>query len=222
LPDTEDIFQRETEAGWVIVSSDIPRLGGPYSDLPERLLSKMDISRLSVCVAAGDILTPDLDAFLEDIETLLGTPVGLWRLEEEPPVELAGAGLLVLVGGIVEDWTAGLDNTLIGELVLQSLNQGGVIFAIGPAAAAMGTWTFPTVDDDIAPALKWLPGALIMPGEGSPSDLDKVRQLLEAQPKAYALGLSEASLVAFGPAGEIEVWGEAQPRLILGSGWSEE
>lgn len=73
MPDTEDIFQRETEAGWVIVSSDIPRLGGPYSDLPERLLSKMDISQLSVCVAAGDMLTPDLDAFLEDIETL-GNP----------------------------------------------------------------------------------------------------------------------------------------------------
>jgi hypothetical protein len=222
LPDTEDIFQRETEAGWVIVSSDVPRLGGPYSDLPERLLSKMDLSRLCVCVAAGEILTPDLDAFLEDIEILLGTPVSLWRLEEEPPAEMAGAGLLILVGGIVEEWTAGLDNTLMGELVLQSLNQGGVIFAIGSAAAAMGTWAFPTIEDDIAPALQWLPGALILPGEASPSDLDNVRQLLEDQPKAYALGLSEASLVAFGPAGEIEVWGEAQPRLILGSGWSEE
>jgi len=221
LPDTQDIFQRETEAGWVIVSSDIPRLGGPYSDLPENLLSKMDISRLCVCVAAGEMLTPDLDAFLEDIETLLGTPVSLWRLEEEPPAELAGAGLLILVGGIVEDWTAGLESTLIGELVLQSLNGGGVIFAIGSAAAAIGTWTFPTTEDDIVPGLKWLPGALILPGEASPSDVDKVRQLLETQPKAYALGLREASLVAFGPAGEIEVWGEAQPRLILGSGWSE-
>ncbi len=61
MPDTQDIFQRETEAGWVIVTSEIPRLGGAFSDLPERLLSKMDISRPSVCVAAGELLTPDLD-----------------------------------------------------------------------------------------------------------------------------------------------------------------
>jgi hypothetical protein len=220
LPESQDIFQRETEAGWVIVSSDIPRLGGPFSDLPENLLSKMDISRPCVCVSAGEVLTPDLDGFLEDIETLLGTQVGLWRLEEEPPAELSGAGLLILVGGIVEDWTGGLDSSVMGELVLQSLNRGGVIVAIGPAAAALGTWVFPTAEDEIVAGLKWLPGALILPGASSPAELDKVRQLLETQPKAYALGLTDASLVAFGPAGEIEVWGQAQPRLILGSGWT--
>ncbi len=96
-----------------------------------------------------------------------------------------------------------------------------MIVAIGPAAAAIGTWTVPTSEDDIVPGLKWLPGALILPGEPAPADLDKVRTLLEDQPKAYALGLREASLVAFGPEGQIEVWGDAQPRLILGSGWSE-
>jgi hypothetical protein len=221
LADTRDLFQRGTDAGWVIVSSDIPRLGGPFSDLPENLLSKMDLSRPSVCVAAGEMLTPDLDGLLEDIETLLGVPVSLWRLEEEPPEEMAGAGLVILVGGIVEDWAAGLDHSIIGELVLQSLNRGGVILALGPAAGALGTWVFPTTEEEIVAGLNWLPGALILPGEPSPGDVDKVRQLLERQPKAYALGLSEASLVAFGPAGEIEVWGEAQPRLILGSGWSE-
>jgi hypothetical protein len=221
LPEPRDIFQRGSEVGWVIVASDIPRLGGPYSDVPDKLLAKMDISRPSVCLAAGEILTPDLDAFLEDIETLLGVPVSLWRLEEEPPTEMAGAGLMILVGGIVEDWISGLENSLIGELVLQSLNHGGVIFAVGPAAAALGTWTFPTAEDDLAPGLTWLPGAVVLPGEASTAEMESLRELLESQPKAYALGLREASLVAFGPAGEIEVWGEAQPLLILGKGWSD-
>jgi hypothetical protein len=221
VPDSRQIFQRGGDTGWVIVSSEIPRLGGPFSDLPENLLAKMDISRPTVCLAAGEALTPELDGFLEDIETLLGVPVGLWRLEEEPPTEMAGAGLLILVGGIVEDWIAGLESTLVGELILQSLSQGGVILAIGSAAAALGTWTFPTTGDDLVPGLTWLPGALVITGGASGAEMGKVRQLLETQPRAYALGLSEASLVAFGPAGEIEVWGDAQPRLILGSGWSE-
>ena len=57
---------------------------------------------------------------------------------------------------------------------------------------------------------------MILTGEATPSDLDNVRELLESQPRAYALGLSETGLVAFGPGGQIEVWGETQPRVILG------
>ncbi len=180
----------------------------------------MDLSRPSVCLAAEDVLTPELEGFLEDLETLFDVPVGLWRLEEEAPVELAGAGLVILVGGALEDWTNGLESTQLGELVLQALNQGGVILAVGLAAAAMGTWAFSTENGELVSGLAWLPGALILTETLVDEEMELVKALLERQPKAYALGLGASSMIAFGPAGEVEVWGDEQPRLILGAGWS--
>ena len=217
----EDIFQHSSTSGWIVVVSEAPRLGGAFPHLPERLLEKMDISRPTVCLAAGDSLTPELNAFLEDVEALLGNPASLWQLMEEPPSEMASAGLMVLVGGVVEDWVSGLDNTLVGEVVLQCLGRGGVIFAIGDSAAALGTWFLPSGEDEIREGLNWLTGALVLPNEPEPAELDAVRGLLAGQPKAYALGLAGGSLVAFGPQGQTEVWGETQPRLILGGGWAE-
>jgi hypothetical protein len=216
----QEIFHRDLASGWILASRDIPRLGGSYADMPEKLLGKMDLSRPSVCLAAGDVLTPELEGFLEDLETLFNLPVGLWRVEEEPPTELAGAGLMVLVGGSLEEWISALDNTQLGELVISALNQGGVILAVEWAAASLGTWAFPTDGGEPVPGLAWLPGALVLPYTPTEDELGFVRSLLERQPKAYALGLTEASVVAFGPGGEIEIWGEEQPRLILGTGWS--
>jgi hypothetical protein len=69
--------------------------------------------------------------------------------------------------------------------------------------------------------LGWLGAALVVPGQDTPAELASVRQHLTANPKAYALGLSEYTLVALGPEGEIEVWGASKPTIILGQGWRE-
>jgi hypothetical protein len=39
--------------------------------------------------------------------------------------------------------------------------------------------------------------------------------------KNYALGLPPGAIVAIGPEGEAEVWGDIRPTLALGRGWSQ-
>jgi len=46
-----------------------------------------------------------------------------------------------------------------------------------------------------------------------------VTELLAAEDHSYAVGLGEGSVLALGPRGEVEVWGEARPTVTLGRGW---
>lgn len=216
----DEVFRRPPEAGWVLLASNVPSLGGEFPLLAEGLLDRMDLSRPSVCLSPGSEVNLETEAFLEEIETLLGLPVVKIDLEEEPPSELANAGLLILEGGEVDAWIASLDSTLLGEVVLQGLGQGALILAIGPPAAALGTWAL-TPDEEIMDGLNWLPGAIVLPETAEPSGIEVVRNLLADQPRAYALGLTHQAVIALGPKGEIEVWGPDQPKIILGSGWSE-
>ncbi len=217
----EDILHHEGRAGWLVLASQVPRLGGETPELAERLVERMDLSRPPVCLAMEEKQAEGLDLLLEEFETLLGVRPAVLSAELEPPAELALVGLILLTGGTSPAWIEALDNTLLGEVVLQALQQGGVVFAIGPAAGAMGSWSLLEGADQLLPGLSWVGGAVVLPGEEEPADSNPVRELLRENPKAYALGLAPHTLLALGPAGEIEVWGDAQPKIILGQGWSE-
>lgn len=218
----EEIFHHEGRAGWLVLASQVPRLGGETPELAERLVERMDLSRPPVCLSMEEKQAQGLDLLLEEFETLLGVRPAVLSAELEPPAELALVGLILLTGGTSTEWVQALENTLLGEVVLQALQQGSVVFAIGPAAGAMGSWSLPESAEQLLPGLSWVGGAVVLPGEDEPADRGPVRELLRENPKAYALGLAEHTLLALGPAGEIEVWGEAQPKIILGQGWSEE
>lgn len=217
----QEVMHHESEAGWVVLTSQVPHLGGETPELAERLLERMDLSRPPVCITAADKPPKELPELLEEIETLLGVRPALMELGLEPPAELSMVSLMILAGGSVHGWVQALDNSLLGEVVLQALSRGAIILAIGPAAGTVGTWALPPEAEEALPGLGWVGGALVLPGETAPSELDPVRSLLHQQPKAYALALAPHTVVALGPGGEIEVWGEAQPTIILGQGWSE-
>lgn len=218
----EDVLHHEGRAGWLVLASQVPRLGGETPELAQRLVERMDLSRPPVCLSMQEKPAEGLDLLLEEFETLLGVRPAILSAELEPPAELALVGLILLTGGRTSAWVEALDNTLLGEVILQALQQGGVVFAMGPAAGAMGSWSLPQGAGELLPGLSWVAGAVVLPGEGDPAERDPVRELLRENPRAYALGLAEHTLLALGPAGEIEVWGEAQPKIILGQGWGEE
>ena len=218
----EEVLRHSGQAGWLVLASQVPRLGGETPELAERLLERMDLSRPPVCLTAEEAPPEGLDVLLEEFEALLGVRPAVLPAGLEPPAELAHVGLILLTGGTIQSWVDALENTLLGEVVLQALQRGSVIFAIGPSAGAVGTWSLPESQDRMRSGLSWVAGAVVLPGETEPADLDPVREILQNNPKAYALGLAPHTLMALGPGGEIEVWGEAQPKIILGQGWSEE
>lgn len=221
MTSAEEVLQHSSQSGWLVLASQIPRLGGETPELAERLLERMDLSRPPVCLTAEESPPQGLDLLLEEFETLLGVRPAVLPASLEPPTELAFVGLILLTGGTTSYWVEALENTLLGEVILQALQQGGVIFAVGPAAGAVGSWALPDSAREPISGLNWVAGAVVLPGEAAPGEQEHVRAILRDNPKAYALGLADHTLVALGPGGEIEVWGESQPTIILGQGWSE-
>lgn len=219
---SEEVLRHGGQSGWLVLASQVPRLGGETPELAERLLERMDLSRPPVCLTAAETPPEGLELLLEEFEALLGVRPAVLPAGLEPPAELAQVGLILLTGGTTAGWVQALDDTLLGEVVLQALQGGSVIFAAGPSAGAVGSWSISPGQQHAESGLSWVAGAVVLPHEDEPGERESVRELLRDNPKAYALGLAPHTLVALGPEGEIEVWGESQPTIILGQGWSQE
>lgn len=219
MTDADRVFRRDTQAGWLILSAEIPSLGDEYPQLAEHIVQRMNLSRPAASLLLGEYPPAGWGDLLEGIEALFGHPVTNLSLAQPVPDELSNAGLLVLGGGDRWSWLAELHGTRLEELVLRALHEGALILATGEMASVVGSWTLTPGQGRESPGLNWLPGAVVLPDERDPASLGSIQELLTRHDRAYALGLHSQSVVALGPGGEIEVWGERQPTLLLGRGW---
>lgn len=222
MTEADRVFRRDTRAGWLILSSEVPSLGSEYPQLAEHIVQRMNLSRPAASLLLGDDPPLGWSDLLEGVEALFGHPVANLNFDQPIPDELSNAGLLVLGGGDRWSWLAELNGTRLEELVLRALHEGALIVATGEVAAVVGSWTLPPGQDSETKGLNWLPGAVVLPDEADPASLVPIQELLTRHDRAYALGLNSETVVALGPGGEIEVWGESQPTLLLGSGWEHE
>lgn len=217
----DQVFQRDTHTGWLILSAEVPTLGHDYPELAEHIVQRMNLARPAASLLLGPIPPSGWLELLEGLEALFGHPVVPVSPDQPPPAELVNAGLVLLGGGDELAWMDALQGTRLEELILRALRDGALILAAGPVSGILGTWAILPGQDDPQPALNWLPGAIVLPEGGDPSDREEVQELLATGPQGYALGLQPLSVVALGPAGEIEVWGETKPVLVLGQGWQD-
>lgn len=221
VAEIDQVFQRDTQAGWLILSAAVPSLGQDYPELAEHIVQRMNLAHPAASLLLGPVPPQGWVELLEGVEALFGYSVAHLDAGEPPPAELVNAGLVMLGGGDELGWMAALDGTRLEELILRALKTGALIVATGAAAGVVGSWTMLPGDDDPQPGLNWLPGAIVLPDESQPAARDEIQYLLSAHRRAYALGLLPLSVVALGPSGEIEVWGKVQPVLVLGHGWEE-
>lgn len=221
MADIDQVFQRDTQAGWLILSANVPTLGQDYPELAEHIVQRMNLARPAASLLLGAYPPPGWGDLLDGVEALFGHPVATLDAGEPAPAELVNAGLIVLGGGDELGWMAALNGTRLEELTLRALKSGALIIATGAAAGVVGSWALLPGDDDPQPGLNWLPGAIVLPDEGAPASRDPIQDLLSVHERVYALGLLPLSVVALGPSGEIEVWGKVQPVLVLGHGWEQ-
>jgi hypothetical protein len=207
------------------LSGEVPKLGGSTPKLAEHLLEHIDLSWPPLFLLLEQERLEAADRFIEDIETLLGVEARVLRVEEEEPSGYASlsqaARLLILAGGDPQGWREALDPGYPGLDGGSLMSKGRVLFVIGAAAAALGSWMFVESSNTIESGLGWVEGAILMPGVMDPADLELVRRQLQAAPWAYAVGLPASVLLALGPERRIEVWSEHSPVIALGSGWSQ-
>ena len=214
----QEVFRRIRGEGWLVLAGGAPLLGRPYPHLAERLLEHTDLSQPCRILVSG-AATRDQDQFLEDVDVLLNSHVQVGALETIAPAPDLGSGLLALLGGDSGSWLAALGRKKLDESLLDTLTDGGVVLAAPQASACFGSWVFSSDSGEAAPGLGWLPGAAVIPGQEDPVDDERVRRLLNDRSKVYALGLPTSAILALGPEGQVEVWGEAPPRVALGKGW---
>jgi hypothetical protein len=193
-------------------------LGRAYPQLAEQLLRHTDLSEPCHVLIAG---TPRSGRaqFIEDLEILLETKVEVTRLAVLPRARDLGGGLIALVGGDVDEWLVACLSRGLDESLLGSLADGGVVLASQAACAVFGSWVILDGLSAVSPALGWLPRALIAPDAAGEPVADQILRLLREQDHAYAIGLLPEAILALGPRGEVEAWGDVPPRVTLGKGW---
>ena len=202
------LFRRIGRSGWLVLAGSVPSLAGGSAWM-DRLLPRMDLGRAVVWLAADPEGTQPTK-FLEDIEDLLGAPV-----DRQSPAEVGWetAGLLLITDPSPVSMLPALRNRL-----LTCLEGDGIVMAVGQPATGFGGAIRSPLGGAPDEGLGWLPGSVVLP-EGEELAEDGWRRWLQSREKRFAIRLPADSMLALGPAGEVEAWGGAQPGVILGSAW---
>lgn len=219
------VFQRLQADGWLVLSGQLPSLGGETPQFAERLLEKVNLSRLPLFLTLDETVDNSMRQFIDDLETLLDVPVTVIQVHRALKVELdeacMTASLIVLAGGRMNEWIKVFDPSTSDLKPEQMIGEGRLVLVTGSAASTLGSWTFLDKEAQPIPGLGWLTGAVVLPEVSHPTESPAVKQFLSQQKFSYALGIPRGAILAMGPRGEIEVWGDTAPAVALGIGWGE-
>lgn len=212
---TNNVFRWLDGRGWLILSG-----GDTASD---------EIRAVALARAAADggiaYVTVSGNAevgerVLEDMEDL-GAPSGFLvnaTTEDDQTLQnrIAEAGMVVIEGNTNAETAR---SVLLGAAVdgiQKAYENGAVILAERSSAMAFGGWLVRESGDLVA-GLEWVEAALIAPGIETVTDW--ARPLLQTQPAAFAVGIGVGSALALGSAGQVEILGQKQVSIALGSGF---
>jgi len=212
------LFRKQGGAGWIVLADRLPEIGGSLRVLGERLLERIDLSRRPICVASAEADLDEVKTFVEDLEGWLGSEALLLVPEELLDLDWRKAGLVVITGGPPSVWVSVLVSRDPEAPGLVEADEGTLLYVVGEAAEAMGSWIVQS-DGLRLSGIGWLRGAVVLAGRAEPASVSGVPELLSREDHSYALGLGEEAVLALGPVGEVEVWGEARPTITLGRGW---
>jgi len=215
----ENIFRRLPGDGWLVIVDELPEFGGEFSFLGDHLIRHSNLSYSPIHITINTENDPISSALIDDLEIILDVQVETVELADASLVESAGAGLFILSGGDATSWIDSLASSALGSAMKEAIRDGALLFAAGGAASALGSWAVDDLSAQPIPGLDWLPGAIVLPWINDPAESNSVRELLAKREAAYALGLAKGRLFAFGPHGQVEVWGGAAPTVVLGSDW---
>lgn len=209
---TRNIFHWIDGRGWLILS------GGNNAEGEIRALA------LGRVAADGGIayitMGGGLDAAeraLEDMEDL-GAPSGYLvdvtaEDDETVTAKLADTGMVVIESSADAPEARSLLLGAAADGIQAAYENGAVVLVEGMSAQAMGAWVV-LEGGGLTNGLEWLSGALIAPGVTQVAAW--ARDMLLAQPLAFAIGIGVGSALALGPDGQVELWGSQEITIALG------
>jgi cyanophycinase-like exopeptidase len=120
---------------------------------------------------------------------------------------IAAAAAVYLGGGLAENLIDALAGTPALEALTAKLRGGGVVVAIAAAAQAAGAALRGIRGGETLAGLGWIPGCVET--NFDPGHDRRLRALLRAAGLPWAIGIPAGASVSLGPAGVVEVVGDA-------------
>lgn len=217
------LFRHTCNSAWLVLATR-QSLQPPFLfDLSLEMAALIDETAPVLLVQASTHDQQVLAPFLEQLGDTLGTDrLHSYDLDDVALKQHQGAiGGLVLHGGSPQDWVRSAPQLEWTESTSTSPFID-LVLLIGASCAAAGEWMLSAPSTDaVVSGLGWLPNGIVTPGLVHPADLSPVRDLLVEAPRSYAIGLPPGGILAFGPSGELEIWSEIKPSILLGKGWGQ-
>ncbi len=209
-----NVFRWIDGAGWLVLSGGADSFGEIRARVLGRAAADGGVVYISLDIEDGEVID-DMD----DLGAPTGYTLDVISEDDETIVKHLTEASVVVVQNA--DSVDNLLSALSGAATkgLQAaFERGAVILAEGLGAHVFGAWVV-AGPGQLKPGLDWVKKAFIIPTAAGVADADKVRETLEKQPEAIAIGIRTGSAMVFGPGGEIETWGDGQITVALGSGY---
>ncbi|MGB1287588.1 MAG: hypothetical protein ACPG7F_13695 [Aggregatilineales bacterium] len=213
---SDNFLRWQKGAGWLVFS------GGHSAGSPLRAQA------LARAKAAGGVayisLLPDGgDALLDDMEDL-GAPAGyivdiVYEDAESIMEQLEFVAVLVIeIGESIDALYQAFQNSVAAKAIQQAYENGAVVLIEGLAGNLFGKWVISDSGRVIA-GLNWVENAFIEPGVSQADESRAVQAILASEPDAISIEINTGSALVLG-AGQLEIWGEKEVTISLGSAYS--
>lgn len=204
------VFRWRDGRGWLVLA------GSAQDETRAHALSRVAADGAMAVVALAPFSAEDV---LDDLVDL-GAPAGyvvdiVSEPDEEILVRIGEAGVVVITAAGDPD---AVRSALAGPAVQaldRAFQNGAVLLAEGAAAQALGGWL---LSDGVAPeGFGWLENAIIE--LGPPPVGGDALAVLDSHPVGLAVAVADDAAVAFGPDGQVELWGSRRVAVTLGAAW---
>ncbi len=211
------LFQWLDGSGWLVFS------GGDVAGSPLRAqaLARAGADGGAIYISLAEDEGESLQEDMED----LGAPAGyVLDIPAEKPdailKQITEASIIVIeVGENINPLYELLKGTALNGLIA-AYERGAIILIEGLAINLFGGWMM-TDSGEILEGLAWLKNVFLEAGVTGADESRAVQDVLAELPDCIAIAIGVGSALALGATGDIEIWGEKQVTISLGSSYTE-
>jgi hypothetical protein len=178
---------------------------------------------LVVLIPGGEII-PATQPLVDDLRSQLGSEFAMidpWEMGSSKLQQTClRAQLILAMGGSPVDWFKLFSEGHLPADPDLIVDEYSVFMAIGSLAPVLGEWTYDADSNQWMDGVGWFPRAIIYPMSIPPAVKATVQRKIESEQQSYALRIAPDTIFGVGVQGQIEIWSEVAPEILLGRGWT--
>lgn len=215
------IFRWQAGAGLLVLSAIGEVSDSDTSDILMEILTRtVSDNPLAYIWAAGDIEAAD--RLLNEVNALGGRTSYLVDIvtEDDETIQelLSDAGIIILGDGSnIQNLRSSLEGVVLDAIQTAYIN-GATVVGFGHAAGVLGEWMF--LNGKSESGFEWIRQAFIVAAHDAMQNRQLehiIPEFLIQHPEAFTLVLNVGSAIALMPNSTVELWGNRQVKIMLGS-----